>query len=415
LGSLVGNGERRSAPQHGHRASARRKDASSRHRTAGKLGCGGGPGGPAPLFPPLPQAKVLEEAKGDHRHERVPVQAGPGATLEVVEAEFLLELLVRLLAHPTGLDGRCQLLERDVRRQVREMVLPLAGGPVLTDQPDLCTRWVPTVAELFALGRAHPQGRELGHQRPLGPAPPVHPPPKGIRQHGLGRDRVLARHRVLARAACSRSRPVQPDFGRVDVLHPRNADCPDEAALAQALPESGAHAVAGVGQDAAEAGAGGQHAIDLPERQVRLGQGVAVFFRHPGSGATLRVSGPRLRQEQLQAHRHRDLAAGQSERDQHLAVGPLAQGTAVLPAHPDRVPALLGQGGVVDHHHGVRPADKRVRLLDQEPAQRCVVPARAGNEVVELVVPAQPETGRHRLQALPLALSEQAPHIDRRP
>jgi hypothetical protein len=31
------------------------------------------------LFPPLLEAAVLEEAKGDHGHERVAVQAGPSA------------------------------------------------------------------------------------------------------------------------------------------------------------------------------------------------------------------------------------------------------------------------------------------------------------------------------------------------
>jgi hypothetical protein len=34
------------------------------------------------------------------------VQPDPGATLEVVEAQFLLELLVRLLAAPGRLDSR---------------------------------------------------------------------------------------------------------------------------------------------------------------------------------------------------------------------------------------------------------------------------------------------------------------------
>ncbi len=33
---------------------------------------------------------MLEEAEGDQSHERMPVQAAPGATLIVIETEFLL-------------------------------------------------------------------------------------------------------------------------------------------------------------------------------------------------------------------------------------------------------------------------------------------------------------------------------------
>lgn len=47
---------------------------------------------------------MLQVGAGDARHQRVPVQAGPGAALEVIEAKFLLELLVGLLADPARLD-----------------------------------------------------------------------------------------------------------------------------------------------------------------------------------------------------------------------------------------------------------------------------------------------------------------------
>jgi hypothetical protein len=93
---------------------------------AGSVGRGGGPGGPASLFPPLLEPEVLQEGERDHRHQRVPVQARPGAPLEVVEPQLPLELLVRLLAYPARLDQRRQLLERRLGRQVREVVLRLA-------------------------------------------------------------------------------------------------------------------------------------------------------------------------------------------------------------------------------------------------------------------------------------------------
>lgn len=66
------------------------------------------------------QATVLEERKGDHRHQGVPVKARPGSALEVIEAEFLLHLLARLLAHPSGLDGGREDREIGVGQQVGE-------------------------------------------------------------------------------------------------------------------------------------------------------------------------------------------------------------------------------------------------------------------------------------------------------
>jgi hypothetical protein len=85
--------------------------------TAGRLGDGGGPGRPALFFSPirsigLGEAQVLEVGAGHARHQRVAVQSGPGAALEVVEAEFLLHLLVSLLARPARLDRAGQRTPR---------------------------------------------------------------------------------------------------------------------------------------------------------------------------------------------------------------------------------------------------------------------------------------------------------------
>jgi hypothetical protein len=38
---------------------------------------------------PACEATMLEEGVGDHRHERMTVQALPGPSLEVIEAELL--------------------------------------------------------------------------------------------------------------------------------------------------------------------------------------------------------------------------------------------------------------------------------------------------------------------------------------
>lgn len=52
----------------------------------------------------LSEPAGLKEGIGHHCHQRVAMQPDPGATLEVVEAEFFLELLMRLLADPARLD-----------------------------------------------------------------------------------------------------------------------------------------------------------------------------------------------------------------------------------------------------------------------------------------------------------------------
>jgi hypothetical protein len=40
---------------------------------------------------------MLEERVGDHGHERMTMESLPGSSLEVIETEFLFQLLMRLL------------------------------------------------------------------------------------------------------------------------------------------------------------------------------------------------------------------------------------------------------------------------------------------------------------------------------
>ena len=79
----------------------------------------------------------MKERVGDHDHQGMPVQADPGSAFEMVQPEFLLELLVRLLADPSGLDGGGERLEGSIGRQVRDIVFPLPGRAPLAQQPDL--------------------------------------------------------------------------------------------------------------------------------------------------------------------------------------------------------------------------------------------------------------------------------------
>src|SRR3954454_13648184 len=86
-------------------------------------------------FPPEPQ--VLQEGEGELAQQRVVVQPAPAPALEVVQPQLVLELLVHLLADPACLDQGGQDLERRAGRMARQVVLALARGAVLADQPRL--------------------------------------------------------------------------------------------------------------------------------------------------------------------------------------------------------------------------------------------------------------------------------------
>jgi hypothetical protein len=165
---------------------------------------------------------------------------------------------------------------------------------------------------------------------------------------------------------------------------------------------------------AAVHGARGQDTIDLlardPPFRPMLGR-----LRHAGGGQPLVVGAPALREEQAQADTDRHLGPRQSERDQRLAVRPLAELAAVLALDPDRVLALLDQSGVVDHQHRVRPADQPVGGLHQLVLPRGRCPGRGRDEGMELLRVTRRHPRRHRLDALAFAGPDQALEVERRP
>ena len=69
---------------------------------------------------------MLKEGVSNHRHERMSVEALPGSALEVVETEFLFQLLVSLLANPSRLDGGRQGAQVGRGRQICEVVFLFA-------------------------------------------------------------------------------------------------------------------------------------------------------------------------------------------------------------------------------------------------------------------------------------------------
>lgn len=120
-------------------------------------------------------------------------------------------------------------------------------------------------------------------------------------------------------------------------------------------------------------------------------------------------------QEQAQAHRHGHLVPRQGEGDERLAADFLAERPTILARDAQRADALLGQGCVVAHQAGVGPAHQPIRGAAQFRPKRAVIPRRAGNDVLQLVVARQPEAGGHRLQALAIPGAEQAAQVLRCP
>ncbi len=180
------------------------------------------------------------------------------------------------------------------------------------------------------------------------------------------------------------------------------------------MAEVGAAAEPSIGQHAGKAHTRRTHPVDLGQRDLRLGLRRARRLRHPGLVAALRILGPGGGQEQPQPDRQRHLAARQRQRDQHLRVRYLAQFAAVLPRHPDREIALLGNPRVIDHQHGVLAADLAVDLFGQDAPQRRIIPGRAADEVVQRVMTGQAKPLGHRLDALAPARAQQPAHIQRR-
>ena len=58
----------------------------------------------------------------------------------MVEAKFLLELLMRLFTDPSGLDRGSEHLEARIGREVRHIVFLLASRPAFADEPDFIAR-----------------------------------------------------------------------------------------------------------------------------------------------------------------------------------------------------------------------------------------------------------------------------------
>src|SRR4051794_8517583 len=218
-------------------------------RISGSDGCGGGPLG-ATFFPPprCLQAPVLQISKGDANHQRVPMQASPGPAFEVAEPEFLLELLVHLLARPARLDAGDQPPQRGPLRQVAEVVLLLAAVAPFADQPELLARQADALDVERPIRHAHPHGGEAGIERALGAVAPGDATPTPRLQHLSGRARRPVGQRMFGWPSGRRVCRTQFDGGRIDKLGAGDASRPGQPARVEPVAEDGAAAEPGIGQ-----------------------------------------------------------------------------------------------------------------------------------------------------------------------
>ena len=299
------------------------------------------------LFSPVRfgEAAALQEGVCDHCHQRVAVQAMPRAAFEVVEAQFFLELLMRLLADPSRLDRGGERLEVGLCRQVGKIVFALARDAALADQPSLLARHVLHPLLMDALGRTigdpHAHGGEGGRQRTFGSFAPTDASPLRGGEHVFSRRGKLIGDMALTRPPASGGREHERDVARVDFLQLRDSDRPLEAARIEPLTERRGKAIACIRQHRRKPNASGADAIDLGQRDLWLCTRCAPILRHAGLRHPIGSVSPALRQKQAQADHDRNLVPRQRQRHQRLAIGGLAERRGVLRRHADRMRPLL--------------------------------------------------------------------------
>ena len=133
---------------------------------------------------------MLKEGVSDHCHEGVTVKALPGASLEVVEAEFFFQLLMRLLTNPSSLDDGGEHSQARLGGQVGKIVFLLSRRAVFADEPGLVPRQmlltlVPDPLR-WSVGRAHTHSRKAGFELSLRAGAPADVLPPGISEHIFG-------------------------------------------------------------------------------------------------------------------------------------------------------------------------------------------------------------------------------------
>src|SRR5260370_7957234 len=210
---------------------------------------------------------MVKEGVSDHGHQGVAMKASPRSALEMIEAEFFLELLVRLLAGPAGLDRRGEGFEIGVGGEVGKIIFLLSGRAPLADEPDLFAWRVLHASVAYALrrtvGDAHANCGEAGFQGSLRSLAPTQGSPLCAGQHVFGLDGENIGHMPFSGSAVTGDRKDEFDLAGLALLMTRNADRPGKAARAQRLTELSAHAKAAGGEDPPQTKARGDQTIQV--------------------------------------------------------------------------------------------------------------------------------------------------------
>src|SRR5262249_2329920 len=193
---------------------------------------------------------MLEEGIRDHCHERMAVKTLPRPALEVIETEFLFELLVSLLANPSRLGSR-QAAQVGRPWQVGEIVLFLSRHPVFADEPGLFPWWMLVTLAPDPVGRSvgdpHTHGCEPRLELSFRASAPADVLPFGGDQHVLGCDRRNVRNVLAPGTAAPGNRPDHLHICRVHLEVPWVTGGPGEFASRKPLTKRRAHPIAGSG------------------------------------------------------------------------------------------------------------------------------------------------------------------------
>jgi len=122
---------------------------------------------------------VLQESVGDHGHQRVTMKTLPGSPLKVIKPELLFQLLMRLFANPSCLDGGGQCAQICRGRQVGKIVFSFPPTSCVRRLAKACSPgrccW-PLILDPLgrSVGDPHPNGGKTSFQSTLGPVSPTH-------------------------------------------------------------------------------------------------------------------------------------------------------------------------------------------------------------------------------------------------
>jgi hypothetical protein len=120
---------------------------------------------------------MLQKSQGNHRQQRMVMEPLPRPTLEVIEAQLFLQLLVPLFTTPPRFDRPDDGSRRHVGGMVGEIEFPLARGASLPDQPHFFSGQVLTIGEFGAIRYSDPDDGKARLQVTLRATPPFHRAP----------------------------------------------------------------------------------------------------------------------------------------------------------------------------------------------------------------------------------------------